>query len=218
MDDKYYKKISVRNPTPTEVAELLFAGNYDFLFYDQSGLYSLGVYGLDEDDQFGPNAMRGLPKWYITYHDPEGLSKVLVELVMRTGFSRGLIIEFIGREGSNIREVSNFVDQICHVFEEVAEVIDISDNSNKADIPVTQSTSRPNLPKSLRAMEKWKKSYLIIQQLNKKYTKLYRDGATENPQPSMEDYVDAIKNKWGFVYSTRTIRKIIKAGDQGYFN
>ena len=54
---------------------------------------------------------------------------------------------------------------------------------------------------------------MIMKQLNKEYMNEYNNGNTENPAPSIWDYVDKIKQMKGKSYSERTLLDIKKAGD-----
>lgn len=69
------------------------------------------------------------------------------------------------------------------------------------------------LPKSENALKKWKKAYSIIKLIRKEYKDDYECSSTDNPNPKISDYVEAILNRMNWNRGYKTIERIIKAGD-----
>lgn len=71
-----------------------------------------------------------------------------------------------------------------------------------------------DLPETDKTLKKWKKSYLIIQKTKQQYQERYDDGDTENPEPTVNDIIEALKYE-GIKYSGRHIQNIVNAGNAG---
>jgi len=70
-------------------------------------------------------------------------------------------------------------------------------------------------PKKAETLAKYKQAYSIIKNMRKQYRRLYSDGHTEDPEPELDDYREALTSKMGWKRTRRTIRKVIKLGDKG---
>ena len=73
------------------------------------------------------------------------------------------------------------------------------------------------LPKKRNTLEKWKKAYSVILSTKDRFQESYDNGDTDNPEPKIDDYGDALKEK-GIKYSDRQLRTIIKAGEHGHLD
>ncbi len=73
-------------------------------------------------------------------------------------------------------------------------------------------------PKKPKTIVKWKQEYAIFEQLREEYKYQYAEGNTDNPEPNIEDFIEAIANNKGKKYSKRHIRDVIKAGDNGWLD
>jgi hypothetical protein len=77
---------------------------------------------------------------------------------------------------------------------------------------------RPSwLPSTHDARTKWRRSYEVICDRRKEYRKLYEDGETDEPNPSIDDLRDALASmpEWRRKPSRSTVHRITKAGDNG---
>jgi hypothetical protein len=85
--------------------------------------------------------------------------------------------------------------------------------------PVVEDEERDKgfegLPKTKAALDRWKKAYSAIDETREYFLNRYDELEIEDPNPSYEDYIDSVKKAIKRKYSERTIRNIIKAGDNG---
>lgn len=88
-----------------------------------------------------------------------------------------------------------------------------------AQSPNTTQSARENhaagLPKRKSQLNKWKKAWSIIRKTQGKFKKEYENTRTDNPEPKVDDLRDALGGGMNWKPSEKTVRRIIKAGDEG---
>ena len=72
------------------------------------------------------------------------------------------------------------------------------------------------VPKKEETIRRWRESYEAIIEVRDYYSAQYDDWDGDEPAPSMSDYKDAVAKIFGRHPSDKTIRRIIKAGDNGW--
>ena len=87
--------------------------------------------------------------------------------------------------------------------------------------PETQQSieARPKgFPKRQDTVDKWANSYQAIIEKRQEYRLLYEDGQTDEPNPSIEDLRDTLASmkEWKQKPDASTVRRIMKAGDEGW--
>lgn len=71
-------------------------------------------------------------------------------------------------------------------------------------------------PKTDKARKRWKDAYSIIKKMQREYRRLYRDGDTEKPKPTFDEYRERLgSSKLAWTPSDKTIRRIMNCGDKG---
>ncbi len=88
----------------------------------------------------------------------------------------------------------------------------LGDDKNSA-IKVVNSGRK--IPKTDKALERWKQAYEIITETRKHFREAWEEAADDNPSPKIEDYRDALADGMNWNPSDRTIRSIRNAGDSG---
>lgn len=81
----------------------------------------------------------------------------------------------------------------------------------------TVGTARPlrnDFPKMPGTLEKYRRVFAVVVQTRERWRDLWEEGDLDNPSPKMEDYKDAIANEMNWKPSDRTLRKIIRFGDE----
>ena len=75
----------------------------------------------------------------------------------------------------------------------------------------------PGFPKSVAAIEKWRKSYQAICEIRREYRRLFENNSTDDPNPSDDALRDALANmsEWKKKPSLITVQRIKRAGDEG---
>lgn len=79
--------------------------------------------------------------------------------------------------------------------------------------PQTKDNQKKGLPQKAKTLKKWKDAYNIICKTRRRFKQSYDKGDTDNPNPEIKDFIEALKAK-GIKYTDRQIREITKAGDQ----
>lgn len=81
----------------------------------------------------------------------------------------------------------------------------------------TDTQKPPWFPKTKEVIAKWKRSFVVILEIRQKYSELYNEGQTDDPNPSKEDFRDALAGMpdWKKKPSLSTVERITLAGDSG---
>jgi hypothetical protein len=75
----------------------------------------------------------------------------------------------------------------------------------------------PGFPTMEAARNRWRKSWYTIIEKQQEYRRLYEEGETEDPYPSIDDLREALvaMPEWGRKPSATTVRRIIRGGREG---
>lgn len=91
--------------------------------------------------------------------------------------------------------------------------------STKADSSQIPFVGFPETPKTV---ERWRKSYKVIEKTQTEYRRMYAALEQEEPAPNYDDLREALRRevpewcRWDKAPQNDTIRKIIRAGEGGY--
>ena len=73
-----------------------------------------------------------------------------------------------------------------------------------------------DFPRKDQTVKRYKKAYDIILQTRKRFYDCWKKGDFDNPTPKVQDYKDALAYHMGWKPCDKTLRKILRLGDDGY--
>jgi len=76
-------------------------------------------------------------------------------------------------------------------------------------------TTPKDFPKRPKTLEKYRKAYAIVVKTRKRFYDRWKRGDWDNPTPKMEDHKDALAYEMGWRPCDKTLRRIIRFGDDG---
>jgi hypothetical protein len=102
------------------------------------------------------------------------------------------------------------------ITEETQRISGLNEEVSGSDLNRLVS-SNPDiyLPKNKEVKKKWKKAYVEMNHLDVDYKKEYKEGSSETPNPSDDDYRVALIKIFRKKVSQKTIQRIRKAGKAG---
>lgn len=147
--DLTFKEIQVIGATEKSIYELFFS-HHGRLFEDVDLKLYLGVFGLEDYRTYECDKYGVLPKWYICPFESaaDSDSNVVMELRFVDSFARGVIVQFVWREGKQQSNAEHFVQKLIDRIKQVAEVLDI------ATSPSSKSIETEGKRESLKPWEK----------------------------------------------------------------
>ena len=119
---------------------------------------------------------------------------------------KGLVINFTYEDVNN-----KYVTQFISFFRKFSKnfgffvLKDVEEKSEGGD----------HIPTTEKAFARWVRIYEICTNLREEYLNDWKDSFKNKSEPLLEDYLDAIKGELGKDISEKTLRRILKAGDEG---
>jgi len=86
---------------------------------------------------------------------------------------------------------------------------------NRPDVATTSATSVPSwVPERHDSRARWRKAYSILRKMRAEY--LDPADWSDNPEPTLDEYRDRLKAKMKWSVSSKTVGRILKAGDNNW--
>jgi hypothetical protein len=84
---------------------------------------------------------------------------------------------------------------------------------------IPQTGPRPFwLPKTPETLEEWREAYDLIRERTAEQAVLYDENMYDNPELTLQDYVDHLKDKMRIRRSTKWVGRVIEAGGKGWLS
>lgn len=126
-------------------------------------------------------------------------------------YTNCVVVEFYLKHEKYKQELIEFIKIKIKEMKFIGfQLLDQEDLSN--DLINVEIKKRPYIPKTEKALKRWRKAFKIIQ--------FMRDEASNSDRleiyiPGLGDYRDRVNNELGYGYSEKTISQIRDAGDAG---
>jgi len=158
--------------------------------------------------------------WRVIFAPIHGPGVAAIEAYELAG-DKGTWVDFVDGYAPEFPEIRDPIGPPFQAFVDIvmAEARQMFDGRTSAEDGTDKEQmvelSKPDVPKRKTSREKWIRAYSVIKKVREDLLEAYTNGDTRNPTPKIEDYRDALADEMGWSPASKTLRKIIMAGDNG---